>query len=267
VKVPLLVGAAVLAATYAVGAAAPANESQSACATSTTVSELFAGAREAVGGGALRSLVARGVGRGFTATASPTTWVRHAILPDRFLYVQTSDKHGFATVSGFNREVPLFGVRGSTNRVAPRENELEMQREQVDRFMLGWFGRTRPATLRRFRFTGRSSYRGQPAVLISWDDAPPGLVARVWLSAQTCTPLALGYERMRVPMEPVDATASVTDLTRVEEVFLDRRREAGFDLPRRIAHFFGGVLRSESIVQTIEINGEVDPGVFETARR
>ena len=225
-------------------------------------SELLAAARQAVGAVDLRTFEARGVTRGFTKTASPTTWVRSAIFPDRFLHVETSDRFKFATVGGLNGDVPLFGVRGSSTVLAPRPDELVMQRDAVDRFLLGWFGRTRVSGSPALRFGSRLTYRGEPAILLTRPGAGPALLARLWLSASTCTPLAVGYERTRSPFEEIDPAASAPDLTRVEEVLVDRQWRSGFHLPGRIQFVVGKTVRSEVLVDAVDINGPVPADLF-----
>lgn len=237
------------------------------CMDTKDPSELLARARQAVGTGDLRSFVARGPAAGTSATASPMTWEVAAVLPDKFVAVRTSKVTGLAYVDGFNGTTVLRVTRGSQTTFTPRANELQLQQQLLERLLLGWFGRLRTSQRVPLVYSGSVTFRDQRAVLLTTAKATPGFLHRLWIQGDSCTPIAVGYERERGQYESVDPKASSSALIRVEEVFLDRRSVSGFRLPSRVQHWVGDRLTTEWKVDYSEINGAVDSVLFAAPRR
>jgi hypothetical protein len=228
-------------------------------------------ARRAVGSDVNRvtSFSVYGHNRPQRDTQSPTKWEQHAVLPDKYVALNTSLTSQTTSVWGFNGSTLLFEYRGAElSFIKHAPTALESQRQRLAITLMAWFALPMPDVTERFAFAGRTSYQDISAVRLNLMNSPV-LLRSLWLDAATCVPLAVTYEHHPNAMSAPDPDASEPGLIRGEEVWLDRRREGRFLVPFRMLRLrpTEDAPVSDWRVDRFTINGSVDLTLFQRPKR
>jgi hypothetical protein len=274
--------------------------------------EVLGGARKAIGGKKLDGLTSfsvqartqRNIGN-FQMTSDLELLLG---LPDKYVRSESSNSAmvNMSSTAGFNGDRPIKGpaqagmpagggmiIRmggpgmvpaGGGDKPTPEQQAaLDKQivrsaRQEISRFMLGWFATAHPSVSAQYTYAGEAESPDGKAFIVDVKSAD-GFAARLFIDEATHLPLMVTYRASQLQRIAVDGPprTGADGRGQVEQVqaqppamvdytlyFDDWREEDGIKFPHALRRASAGATMEEWTVTKVKVNPKIDPKKFDS---